>query len=172
MKLNQETFLETYSRKETAELQALHSSGQLTPDAYDALEKVLNNRGIEPAARPTFSEVPEKESITGWGNFFSWFIIVFAISIIAHRIFLSEIPNPANSMPGSVKDMVSRVIGDSFEFILVFIILSIPIIAFSKLRGKLIKGALPNLLKVALVITLMIEALLIFGSWYAAQRMS
>jgi uncharacterized membrane protein YhaH (DUF805 family) len=52
MKLNQDKFIEYYSRKETEELLSIHGSGQLTSEAYDALESVLKSRGIEPAIRP------------------------------------------------------------------------------------------------------------------------
>lgn len=168
MKLSQKTFIDKYSRKETDELLSLHSSGQLTSEAFDALEEVLRNRGIEPAKRPTLlEEVREKESVDSWGNFFLWLLIALILCVAAHRIFLPDLPNIDNVMPGSLQEIIGRIFSDTVEFIVVFIVVSIFTVMFNRLGRYSVKTPLPKLLKVALICTVIIEALLIFGSWYA-----
>jgi hypothetical protein len=172
MKIRQKTFIDTYSHKETDELLSLHSSGHLTSEAYDALEEVLRNRGIEPVKRPTLlEEVREKESVDSWGNFFLWLFIALILCVTAHRIFLPDLPKIDNVMPGSLQEIVGRIFSDAVEFTVVFIVVSILTIMFNRLGRYSVKAPLPKLLKVALIWTIIIEALIIFGCWYAAQRM-
>lgn len=171
MKLSHETFINIYSNKETDELLSLHSSGNLTSEAYDALEEVLRNRGIESAKRPTLSEgVGEKEAVVGWGNFFSWLLIALSLCVMASRIFLSDLPNTGNVFPGSTKDIVGRIITDIGMFIVVFIFVSIPTIVFNRLGKHSVKASMPKLLRTALVWTIIIEALLIWGGWLGTKH--
>lgn len=167
MKLSRETFIDTYSHKETDELLLLHRSGQLTSEAYDTLEEVLRNRGIEPAKRPKLlEEVPEQESVDSWGNFFLWLLIALILCLTAHRIFLPDLPNIDNVMPGSRQEIIGRIFSDTVEFIVVFIVVSVLAVMFNSLGRYSVKASMPKLLKVALIYTIIIEALLIFGFWY------
>jgi hypothetical protein len=171
MEDTKKTLIETYSRKDTEELLSLHKSEHLTSEAYDALESVLKGRGIEPLERPTLSQKDKEETpAVRWGNFWPLFFGAFALCVIAHRIFLANLPNPANVMPGSLRDIVGNLLADSVEFIIVFLLVSIPIVVFSKLRTNLKKHSVSRLLNIALIVTLFIECLIIFGAWLIAER--
>lgn len=114
MTSGQETYTDMYSRKDTDKLLSLYNAGGLTPEAYDDLESVLRSRGVELSNRPTPAEDRfEKHSSVGWGGFSARFVGAFVLCVAARRIFLSHLPNPAHVMPGSLKDIVGRLFGDS-----------------------------------------------------------
>ena len=104
-----------------------------------------------------------------WNKFFLWLLVAFAVYLTARRIFLSGIPCPGDVMPGSTKEMFCYLVGDITQFIVVFIVASI-IAAFNKLGKFPLKASIPKLLRIALIWTIALSALLTFGEWYTAHR--
>ncbi len=166
-----DTYIDMYRQKETNELLSLHHSGGLTAEAYDDLESILRNRGVEPPKRPAVLAEPSEENhVDRWSTFWPRFLGSFVLCLLASRIFLSHLPNPANVFPGSLKDIVSRLVGDSVQFITVFVAVSLLIVVFSKVRKSTRRIPIPILLEKAVIVTLSVEALMIYGLWYATTR--
>ncbi len=87
MEINQKALIEIYTHKDTNELSILHRSGELTSDAYDAIELVLKSRGIEPSARPTPLDNNTKPTYSSdWTKFFAWLSVGFVVFLIARNI--------------------------------------------------------------------------------------
>lgn len=168
MTVTKKTLIDTYSRKESDELLLLHNSGDLTSEAYEALECILNERGIVPPERIVPPEKDKAEKlIIGWKEIWLRFFGAFGFFVLMSHFFYPY-PNPWTA--GSPMGLVGQTVGDLVVFIFFLCIVSLPILIYRIITRRPIKSSMPQLLNRALIWTLIMQSFMIFGGWYATNK--
>lgn len=168
MEISQKILIETYKRKNTDELLTLHRSGELTTDAYDALEFILKSRGIEPSPRPTLPNNTKPVYQSDWSKFFTWLFIAFLLFLTARSIL--DPKSDSIIVVSPLKEFIAYTLAYAAEFIIVFIIVSIPTVAFNRFGKYSVKASMPKLLRITLIWTLVIEAIIIISIIASSYR--
>jgi hypothetical protein len=143
---------------------SLHESGNLTPEAYDTLEAVMRDRGIDPPARPPLRQDDHaKNFYIGWGRFWKRLLVALIAFSVVRRFLIPSSPREALAPVWSMILPCVAFLGILVAAaILVFVLLLILSTFEKDHEGHYASRSLNT----ALVITLIIEAISLCMNWY------